>query len=641
MGLSFGFVLLLLVAASFSGISGLQHSESGFIQYRELARDTNLAGRLQANMLEVQMEVKSYLIHHDEESLARYQQRKAAMNTFLEQARVEITHPERKSLIRETSDLWQAYENTFTAMIDLVNKEDQLYYNVLAQQGPVMRKNITQLREYLKQQGETENVYIVADLQEDLLLARLYLVRFMEKNHQEDFDIAINKLEGALPAHSIRLQERGLDTQANTYLQQFNQASRQYAEATRQIHEVINQQNLMISKKLETIGPQVADNVEEVKLSVMAQQDELGPQLQARNHQDLVLVSSISALAVVLGVIFAFAITRMITRPILRVVEFANVLASGDLTQQLNITSRDEVGKLQGSLGETSASLRDMLQEISSASFNMSSSAEELAVLTEQARTGTLQQQEETDQVATAVTEMAYTAQHVSDNAAAAASSADSANHQVDQGRMKMRTATEGMTRLSSSLNRTSQEVEHLQQKTRDINAILDVIREIAEQTNLLALNAAIEAARAGEQGRGFAVVADEVRGLAQRTQQSTEMIHQLIGDLQERANLSVSVMSEGTREASECIILVDQADSALNQISLAVKQMNDVNAQIASSAEQQSVVAEQISNSISNVRVIAEQSRAAADETANSSIALSDVANRLREMVQRFRLSA
>lgn len=404
---------------------------------------------------------------------------------------------------------------------------------------------------------------------------------------------------------------------------------------------MINQQNLMISKKLETIGPQVADNVEEVKLSVMAQQDELGPQLQARNHQDLVLVSSISALAVVLGVIFAFAITRMITRPILRVVEFANVLASGDLTQQLNITSRDEVGKLQGSLGETSASLRDMLQEISSASFNMSSSAEELAVLTEQARTGTLQQQEETDQVATAVTEMAYTAQHVSDNAAAAASSADSANHQVDQGRMKMRTATEGMTRLSSSLNRTSQEVEHLQQKTRDINAILDVIREIAEQTNLLALNAAIEAARAGEQGRGFAVVADEVRGLAQRTQQSTEMIHQLIGDLQERANLSVSVMSEGTREASECIILVDQADSALNQISLAVKQMNDVNAQIASSAEQQSVVAEQISNSISNVRVIAEQSRAAADETANSSIALSDVANRLREMVQRFRLSA
>ena len=639
-GLSFGFVLLLLVAASFAGFTGLQHSETGFIKYRELARDTNLSGRLQANMLKVRMSVKNFLISHDKADLQQYDERMALMNQFLDRSKQEISNPERSRLITETSTLLASYQTVFSDVIKLIEKEDQLYYNVLAQQGPVMRQNISKLRELANQLGEPEKVFLVGSLQEDLLLARLYLVRFMEKNHVEDFKISIEKLDHALSQHIISLERAGMSPQEATYLQQFDQARNLYLQATRDIFSAIQKRNELVQGTLDVIGPQVAANVEQVKLSVMAEQDELGPMLQARNHQDLVLVSVISLIAIVLGAFFAVAITRMITRPILDAVSFANVLAEGDLTQELKATRGDEVGKLQGSLGDTNDKLREMIAEINSASTNMSSSAEELAVLTEQALSGTLQQQEETDQVATAVTEMAYTAQHVADNASEAANSADSANDQVEQGREKMRSATEGMHRLSHSLNKTSSEVEHLQQKTRDINAILDVIREIAEQTNLLALNAAIEAARAGEQGRGFAVVADEVRGLAQRTQQSTEMIHNLIGDLQQRANLTVNVMSQGTKEASECISLVDQADAALNRISLSVEQMNDVNAQIASSAEQQSVVAEQISNSISNVRVIAEQSRAAADETANSSIALSDVSNRLREMVQRFKLS-
>lgn len=639
-GLSFGFVLLLLVAASFAGFTGLQHSETGFIKYRELARDTNLSGRLQANMLKVRMSVKNFLISHDKADLQQYDQRMALMNQFLDRSKQEISNPERSRLITETSTLLASYQTVFSDVIKLIEKEDRLYYNVLAQQGPVMRQNISKLRELANQLGEPEKVFLVGSLQEDLLLARLYLVRFLEKNHVEDFKISIEKLDHALSQHIIGLERAGMSPQESTYLQQFGQARNLYLQATRDIFAAIQKRNELVQGTLDVIGPQVAANVEQVKLSVMAEQDELGPMLQARNHQDLVLVSVISLIAIVLGAFFAVAITRMITRPILDAVSFANVLADGDLTQELKTTRGDEVGKLQGSLGDTNVKLREMIAEINSASTNMSSSAEELAVLTEQALSGTLQQQEETDQVATAVTEMAYTAQHVADNASEAANSADSANDQVEQGREKMRSATEGMHRLSHSLNKTSSEVEHLQQKTRDINAILDVIREIAEQTNLLALNAAIEAARAGEQGRGFAVVADEVRGLAQRTQQSTEMIHNLIGDLQQRANLTVTVMSQGTKEASECISLVDQADAALNRISLSVEQMNDVNAQIASSAEQQSVVAEQISNSISNVRVIAEQSRAAADETANSSIALSDVSNRLREMVQRFKLS-
>lgn len=640
-GFSFGFILLLLAAASIAGFSGLQHAESGFVKYRELARDTNLSGRLQANMLKVRMSVKNFLISHDKAELQQYGQRMALMDQFLAQSKQAIENPERSNLINETDLLLRKYKSVFAQVVKLVEKEDQLYYDVLVKQGPIMRKSITELRGLAHQSADAGKLYIVGNLQEDLLIARLYLVRFMEKGHVEDYNVAIKKLDEVLKSHLLDLNRSVMSVQESMWLSEFDQARRLYLQATQEIYVAQTQRNKFVSDTLDVIGPQVAKNVEQVKLSVMAEQDLLGPMLQSRNHQDLIFVAVISLFAVVLGVFFAFLITRAITRPILDAVLFANTLANGDLSKELHCTRGDEVGKLNHSLGDTTRKLRSIISEITMASSNMSSSAEELAVLTEQAKTGTLQQQEETDQVATAVTEMAYTAQHVASNASQAAESAANANQQVSHGRGQMQLATEGMTQLSNSLEDTSLEVQQLQQRTTDINAILDVIREIADQTNLLALNAAIEAARAGEQGRGFAVVADEVRGLAKRTQESTEMIHNLIGDLQQRANQAVRVMNQGTQEANGCIGLVDQADTALQEISFAVERMNDVNAQIASSAEEQSVVAEQISNSISNVRVIAEQSRSAADETANSSIHLSTVANGLREIVQRFKLSS
>jgi len=640
-GLGFALVIVLLCFAAFTGISGLRESEQGFIKYRELARDTNLSSRVQANMLTVRMAVKNYLISHDDVFLAEYNERMAMMNSFLEEAQGEINHPDRVALVAQTTDLLAAYEKAFKEVITLVKEEDRLYFGVLVKEGPVMREQIAALKALARSSGEIEKLALVASLQESLLMGRLYLVRFMEKNAADDYQIALQSLQQELDTPLASLRRLPLTATETRHVDAFIAARKAYLQGMQSMYSTLMTRNQLVTQRLDVIGPQVAERVEDLKLSVMADQDQLGPYLQARNHRDFIQLIVVSAIAVVLGILFAVLIARAISRPIQQVVSFAHTLAQGDLSKTLHTQRRDEVGDLQNALSQTSGKLKAIITEIYDASGQMSCSAEELAVLTEQARSGILQQQEETDQVASAVSQLAYTAQHVAENAAEAADSAEQANDQVANGRQKMQQATQGMHKLSGSLNETSAEVEQLQQKTRDINAILDVIKGIAEQTNLLALNAAIEAARAGEQGRGFAVVADEVRGLAQRTQQSTEMIHQLIGDLQQRANQAVEVMHRGKQEADHCIELVEYSDQSLNAILAAVERMSEVNTHIASAAEQQSVAAEQISSSISNVRVVAEQSCVAADETTNASVSLSGIANQLQSMVQRFRLSA
>jgi methyl-accepting chemotaxis protein len=240
-GMSFGFILILLVTASGAGVSGLQHSEEGFVKYRELARDTNLSGRLQANMLKVRMAVKNFLISHESAELEQYQNRMGLMNQFLEQSKNEISNPERSRLIMETDALLTRYQDTFDEVVALIGKEDQLYYDVLVKQGPIMRKQITQLREFSQIEANSEKMYLLGNLQEDLLLARLYLVRFLEKGHADDYNVAIEKLDQALSRHALALEDNFLTVEESELLAVFHQARTLYLAATQDIFVAQNE----------------------------------------------------------------------------------------------------------------------------------------------------------------------------------------------------------------------------------------------------------------------------------------------------------------------------------------------------------------------------------------------------------------
>ncbi|WP_371920001.1 methyl-accepting chemotaxis protein [Pseudomonas sp. GV071] len=270
----------------------------------------------------------------------------------------------------------------------------------------------------------------------------------------------------------------------------------------------------------------------------------------------------------------------------------------------------------------------------------IATSARSLSAVTEQTNAEVASQKEETEQVATAMNQMTATVHDVARNAEEAAGAAETADSKVANGQNVVRQTMARIEQLSVSSSSASASIQSLSSEIHNIVSVLSVIKSVAEQTNLLALNAAIEAARAGEQGRGFAVVADEVRALAKRTQQSTEEIERLVSALQKGAQSSVSQIQSSTALVELTVSDALETESALGSIAAAVSVIHQMNQQIAAAAEQQSSVAEEINRSVTNIRSSADQSSVAMEGTAASSIELASLSHELQGMVEHFRLA-
>ena len=364
------------------------------------------------------------------------------------------------------------------------------------------------------------------------------------------------------------------------------------------------------------------------------QQKMLGDSQQTRMQTLLTALASI-----LLGVLAAWFIARLIILPLRQTLAMAQRIADGDLTGEDAEHRRDELGQLQFAMQDMRRSLRGLIGNIGDSSAQIAAAAEELSAVTEQTSAGVNDQRQETDQVATAVNEMAATVQEVARNAVDAAQATVEADQQALQGEQVVGEAIAQIEQMAAQVDRTSEAMENLRRDSDAIGSVLDVIKAVAEQTNLLALNAAIEAARAGEAGRGFAVVADEVRGLAHRTQQSTEEIEKLIGTLHVSAQGASQLMRDNQQLSASTVELTRSAGEALKLIAGTVSAIQGMNQQIAAAAEQQSAVAEEINRSVISVRDISMQTATASDETARASTELAQLGNALQQQIGRFRL--
>ncbi|SEI21192.1 methyl-accepting chemotaxis protein [Pseudomonas asplenii] len=356
--------------------------------------------------------------------------------------------------------------------------------------------------------------------------------------------------------------------------------------------------------------------------------------LDARN-----LLAGALLAAMLLGIFAAWTITRLIVGPLMETLRRAEQVANGNLSDNTVVSRRDELGQLQLSMQRMILNLRELIGGLRDGVVRISGAAEQLSAITEQTRNGVNNQRQETDQVATAMNEMAATVQEVARNAEQASSAAVSASQEARAGDEVLAQAMAQIERLAGEVGNSTVAMNDLKQESDKIGSVLDVIKSVAQQTNLLALNAAIEAARAGEAGRGFAVVADEVRSLAQRTQSSTEEIEQLISGLQGGTD-KVAISLESSRALTHSSVeLTRQAGASLHGISESVQAIESMNHQIATAAEEQSAVAEEINRSVINVRDISEQTSTASEETASSSVELTRLGNHLQMLVGKFTL--
>lgn len=385
---------------------------------------------------------------------------------------------------------------------------------------------------------------------------------------------------------------------------------------------------------VDPIAEQVATLIE-LQLSLASQERANAQHIYDKNLRLFITVGVIAAILMSLSGVW---VGRSISLPLRRLrksIEDAD--RNKDLTVSVGVDADDEIGQVANAFQRMLSRFHDIMKDLGHTGEQLRQYATTLSNNTEQTREGVAVQTRETDQVATASTEMTHAIEEVSRNAAQAAQAASDANRETTDGTLVLENTIRSINSLAQRINSSSEVINRVATDSAAIGTVLDVIRGIAEQTNLLALNAAIEAARAGEQGRGFAVVADEVRSLAQRTQESTQEIQEMIERLQAGSQDAVKSMAEGSDEMQNTIEQAEKAGASLTAISSAVAMINDMNTQIASATEEQMAVSQEISRNVVNISDVAKASEHSVEEVDRASSELKHAADRLAAMVGEF----
>ena len=621
LSLGFGLVLLLTLLITATGWNGLVSVIDRGDKLANISKIIALTKDLRIARLDYEKD-------RGEHGPAQLNARLTELDEALETSRRQLTQPADIALVQQQLAAVADYRRAVTEITQATQARENSRTQLGATADNAVAK-VADIEKSLLQGDSVAQFNSVIELSKLLQQARFQVRGYTYSGKPEAEQPALDAIDNAIKDATRLAGTLPVEYTAN--LQQASESLQNYRAAVTSFRDA-QVANAQVLERMQGLGNTLIDLSKQLSGMQTAKRD-----LDSQHAKNLLFGCTV--LALLLGAIAAWSITRQIVIPLRQTLSTLERVAAGDLTHNYDTPRRDEMGQLQRAVQRMTVGLRELIGGISEGVTQIASAAEELSAVTEQTSAGVNSQKVETDQVATAMHEMAATVQEVARNAEEASEAAVAADQQAREGDKVVGEAIAQIEKLAMEVGNSTEAMSHLKRESDKIGSVLDVIKSVAQQTNLLALNAAIEAARAGEAGRGFAVVADEVRSLAQRTQQSTEEIEELIAGLQS-GTLQVATSMDSSRSLTDSSVeLTRRAGESLGNIKRTVSTIQGMNQQIAAAAEQQSAVADEINRSVLNVRDVSEQTSAASEETAASSIELARLGTHLQGLVGRFKV--
>ncbi|MQG96650.1 HAMP domain-containing protein [Pseudomonas sp. MN1F] len=628
LGLGFALVLLLTVAVAAIGIAALHSVGQRFDGLRQL-------GQINTDLLRLRQHEQAFALRSD---IKEAEALRSGLQNLAERAR------SLPALAAAEADL-SAYGEAFEAFVEAVQAKelalDMASWSVssVANNLDVLQSGLADDATYtLKQSQGQQGGEFLEQAGQVAQVSRLMLQAMDEARVRLDKSRKGEEGEQGRIAQTVEAAQLVEQLKAAVADAGYQSVLGEVAGHIASFSDKLNEYTDLLGKE-QGIKAQLQARAEQVTGRVDQAYAADQQAMQAELARNSLAIALATGLALLVGILAAWLITRAVVGPLKRVIGRAQRIAAGELSLESEAARSDEVGQLMQAMQQMAAGLSGVVSGLQQGIEQLAGSAQALSAVTEQTNREVGSQKEETEQVATAMQQMTATVHDVARNAEEAAQAAQAADDKVDAGQRVVRESMQRIEQLATAADTASAGIDSLSAEIHTIGDVLEVIKSVAEQTNLLALNAAIEAARAGEQGRGFAVVADEVRALARRTRQSTEEIERLVASLRGNAQQSVAQIRGSTELVRLAVADALQTESALGSIAVAVSLIQQMNQQIAAAAEQQSSVAEEISRSVTQIRGSADQAALAMQDNARSSIELAQLGNDLKGMVGHFRL--